>query len=64
MLAEQCLDTRADLLQDEIAGVMAERVVDLFEAVEVHDEQRERRRDTSSRPQALLEAVEKERAVG
>ena len=43
---------------------MTEGVVDLLEAVEVHDEQRERRRDTSRRPQALLEAVEKERAVG
>ena len=59
---EQRLEARADRLQQQIAGRVAERVVDLLEAVEVDHHQRERLGSRAA-PRQLLEAVEQEPAV-
>ena len=40
--AQRVEHARADLLEQEVAGLMAERVVELLEAVEIGDEQRQR----------------------
>ena len=41
VVAQELLQARADLAQDLVAGVVAERVVELLEAVEVDQQQRE-----------------------
>ena len=39
-IAEHCAQTTCDLLQQEVAPLVSERVVDLLEAVEIDDEDR------------------------
>src|SRR5579864_8867963 len=43
-LADRCADRTHRLNEDRVAGEMAERIVDVFEAVEVDDCQRDRER--------------------
>ena len=48
--AQHRAQTRADLLEHEVAGAVAERVVELLEAVEVDEQQRDRRAAERGRP--------------
>ena len=58
------LQTRADLLQQQVAEVMAEGVVDLLEAVEVEQQQRQRRVLASSGEDRLRQPVLQQGAIG
>ena len=64
VLAERLLEAVRDLLQQAVARVVAERVVDLLEVVEV--DQHHGRGDVRAAPggDRLLDAVAEERAVG
>ena len=53
-----------DLDQEEVAGVVAERVVDHLEAVEVGEHHDDRRGDPARASQRVIEPVAQERAVG
>ena len=54
---------RADRAQQLVAGVVAERVVDDLEVVEVEEEQREAAAPRRRRAERVAEAVEQQRAV-
>ena len=62
--AHDALQARGDLLQQAVAGVVAERVVDLLEAVEVDEQQRGGLAAALGRGQRGLHAVVEQRAVG
>ena len=63
--ADDLAEALGDLLEQLVAGVVAEAVVDLLEAVEVDEQHGERRRAERSRPrERLVEPVAEERAVG
>ena len=62
-LAQDAVQARADLAQEEIAGVVAERVVDLLEPVEVDQEQRGIVPVARARQDRLVGAVAKEASV-
>ena len=53
-----------DELQELVAVVVAERVVDLLELVQVHDQQRQRLARPERRPDRLGDAVAEQHAVG
>ena len=56
---------RPTSLQQLVAGVVAERVVDLLEAVEVHDQHGHAAAVAAARPRGrVLDAVAEQRAVG
>src|SRR5205807_7576479 len=57
------LEALRDLLEELIAGVVAERVVDLLEAVEVDQQHGERVRRALGPRERLVEPVAEERAV-
>ena len=63
-LTEALREPEADLLQQLVAARMAERVVDLLEAVEVHDHHGRGHVVAARRGERLTDAVVEERAVG
>src|SRR5664280_3218205 len=63
-IAKQVAQARADGLENQIAVAMAERVVDLLEPVEVHDQERETGVLAPRLQDRLLHTVAKERSVG
>ena len=63
-LADAALHARGDLLEQQVADLVAERVVDVLEAVEVDEQQRERLPAAARSDDALLEAVVEQHAVG
>ncbi|HST39173.1 MAG TPA: hypothetical protein VLK58_06680, partial [Conexibacter sp.] len=58
------LEPLGDLLEEHVAVVMTERVVDLLEVVEVHDHHREAAVAALGGAQRLLDAVAEQHAVG
>src|SRR5207237_7515833 len=62
-LAQVGGDASGDFADEKVTRGVAERVVDLLKAIEVHHQKCERRRETSRRPQSLLETIQKQRAV-
>ena len=62
--ARDLLEARGDLQQQLIADVVAEVVVDLLEAVEVDEQQRERLARERAARERVVEAVAEEGAVG
>ena len=62
-VAQRGAQTRRHALQHAVAGMMAQRVVDLLEAVQVQEQQRQRRAFTVRDACRLIEAVVQERAV-
>jgi hypothetical protein len=61
--AQGVVETGRELFQQRIAGVVAERVVDLLEAVEVHHQHGDAAALALRRQDRLLDAVAEERAV-
>ncbi len=57
-------DPLRDLADEKVSGAVPERVVDLLEAVEVHHQQGQGRREPPRGPKGLLEPVEKEGSIG
>ncbi len=62
-IAQHAADAPGHPLQDAIAGVMAQRVVDLLEAVQVEQQQRDGCSLAVGDPRRLLEAIVQERPV-
>ena len=62
-LAQRRAQPRRDALQDAVAGMVAERVVDLLEAVQVEQQQRERAVLAVGDARRLVETIVQERAV-
>ena len=62
--AQRRLEPLGDLLEQHVAVVVAERVVDLLEVVEVHDHHREAAVAALGGAQRLLDAVAEQHAVG
>ena len=62
-LAELRRDAPRDLTDEKVSGLVPEGVVNLLEAIEVHHQKSERRREPTRGPEGLLEAVEKQRPV-
>ncbi len=62
-LPQGTLHARSRLLQQQVAVVMTERVVDLLEAIEVHDQQRDRRAVTPRGKDGLLHTILQDGAV-
>ena len=58
------LKARADLAQQLVAGVMAERVVELLEVVEVEDQQRHARAAGAARGDAVAQPPQERRRFG
>ncbi len=63
-LTEALLEPETDLLQQLVAARMAERVIDLLEAVEVHDHHGRGHVVAAGRGERVTDAVVEERAVG
>ena len=62
-LAQRSSQPYRGLLQHAIAGMMAKRVVDFLEAIEVDDEERHRVIVSSRREDALLQTIVEQRAI-
>ena len=62
-LAQRRAEPRGDALQHAVAGMMSERVVDLLEAVQIEQQQRERRALAGGDARRLVEAIVQQRAV-
>ena len=63
-LAQNNLQTLRDLLEDVVAGLVTEGVVDLLEPVEVHQQEADRAGAAARRRQGTVEPVGEQRAVG
>ncbi len=61
---ERAPQARADLLQEDVAGRVSQRVVDLLESVEIQHEERQRRPLPIARQNGLVETVAEKDAVG
>ena len=62
--SQQPADARGDVLQHAIAGVMAQRIVDLLEAVEIQQQQRQRRVGARGGAQRLRETILQQQPIG
>ena len=62
--AHRCLEPARDLLQDGVAGRVAEAVVDRLEVVEVDEHDADRRAASDRAHERVLDAVGEQRAVG
>ena len=63
-LPQRRTEPRGDELQHAVAGMMSERVVDLLEAVQVEQQQRQRLALAGGDARRLVETIVQERAVG
>ena len=63
-LADAALEALADRLEQQIAGRMSERVIDVLEPVEIEVKNCEGRRATLGRGEGLAQPVDEDRAVG
>ena len=62
--SQHALQPRSDLLQQRIAAVVAERVVDVLEAIEVEQKDAKHRLVAARAEQRLPQTVAEQRAVG